>query len=731
MFGNEIINKNINIYEKIQSSVENAMCSVQESLDDGENQDIIDNLDRLNDEIQKEYNYLKEVSEWKKFTIALYGVTNAGKSTLIEALRLYLKEETKLNSQKEFSRFKEEKSITKNSFEEECNIKREIEEIKIKIQDAEKNFEREYLDKVTLVSSLDNKVQGFSEKIDNIKMPPSLCGKILYLFRYIYLKIFLEISKKKLEPEKRELNILRNNSELGLLERKQEELLQKQCELKEILDTLKGYADGAIVGDGSPDFTKENQSFDFKIGDQEFTLIDVPGIEGNESEVESEIMNATKKAHAVFFVTKDKKIETGGEDKKGTLEKIKSHLSDHTEVWMILNQPTPSPRSLEKSLTDENDKGLKDLNDKLKDILSEQYKGYFVLSAYPAFLALAKAILPNDTRLENNKKKFLDKWDEHQLLELSRVVFFVEEIKNNIIRNYKQKIKESNNKKAHKTLERTINYFHEILNSMKEKEKSVNVEMDSAKRKVNNEIYSFSKELHSELSKKSRKMQDEIREIVYKKIDEDIDNDDVKCYLEETIESHILSFEEELKLVAEDKMQLLANRIAKIIDRSVGNLETIINQGSFFISKDSSKITFNLNLSDRDYKGLVGGGIGLAVAIAALVVNPVGWSLAFIAGVLGLFGALLNVGKAIWAFFDSEYKKSEQRKNVDKVLYKINGELETKLKKTSEFFRTEIEKQIGEILEKIENKLPLAIHAIEISAQELLKISNQFKSEKL
>ncbi|GAA7830432.1 hypothetical protein HpCOL21_04140 [Helicobacter pylori] len=60
--------------------------------------------------------------------------------------------------------------------------------------------------------------------------------------------------------------------------------------------------------------------------------------------------------------------------------------------------------------------------------------------------------------------------------------------------------------------------------------------------------------------------------------------------------------------------------------------------------------------------------MGLFASIGGLVLlllTPVVGEFALIAG-MGL--ALVGVGKSIWGFFDSDYKKSQQRKEVDKNL---------------------------------------------------------------
>lgn len=56
-----------------------------------------DELSKMQQIIADEYDSLKRNTEWNRFTIAFYGETNAGKSTIIESLRILLGEETKRN----------------------------------------------------------------------------------------------------------------------------------------------------------------------------------------------------------------------------------------------------------------------------------------------------------------------------------------------------------------------------------------------------------------------------------------------------------------------------------------------------------------------------------------------------------------------------------------------------------------------------------------------------------
>ncbi len=180
---------------------------------------------------------------------------------------------------------------------------------------------------------------------------------------------------------------------------------------------LEKFQDGAIIGDGRSDFTLKTRSYSFQYNHQNFTLLDVPGIEGDEKKVIQQISNATQKAHAIFYVTKTPTPPQKGEEgKEGTIEKIQKQLDSQTEVWTIFNKPITSPRALKDKLINENEKeSLKTLDEKMKGVLGEHYKGHKVVSAQAAFYGLSSALLP-ESDFYKNKQKFLKDFKAGELL---------------------------------------------------------------------------------------------------------------------------------------------------------------------------------------------------------------------------------------------------------------------------------------------------------------------------
>lgn len=68
------------------------------------NQEALEVFQKLEFKSLKELESLKNNEEWENFTIAFYGETGAGKSTLIECLRMFFKEQSKVVQQERFKR---------------------------------------------------------------------------------------------------------------------------------------------------------------------------------------------------------------------------------------------------------------------------------------------------------------------------------------------------------------------------------------------------------------------------------------------------------------------------------------------------------------------------------------------------------------------------------------------------------------------------------------------------
>ncbi len=99
-----------------------------------------------------------------------------------------------------------------------------------------------------------------------------------------------------------------------------------------LFDENRTKEDGLIVGDGRHDFTKTYDEYKLSIDGVPFTLIDVPGIEGNEDDFKDVIKTALHKAHCIFYIQgHNKKPDTA------TAQKIKKYLGDWVKVYSVYN----------------------------------------------------------------------------------------------------------------------------------------------------------------------------------------------------------------------------------------------------------------------------------------------------------------------------------------------------------------------------------------------------------
>lgn len=104
-----------NIYLDMKANIENLQNIFKNTNNENErlkkfNQEALEVFQKLESKSLKELESLKNNEEWENFTIAFYGETGAGKSTLIECLRMFFKEQSKVVQQERFKRLYAEKN---------------------------------------------------------------------------------------------------------------------------------------------------------------------------------------------------------------------------------------------------------------------------------------------------------------------------------------------------------------------------------------------------------------------------------------------------------------------------------------------------------------------------------------------------------------------------------------------------------------------------------------------
>lgn len=341
-------------------------------------------------------------------------------------------------------------------------------------------------------------------------------------------------------------------------------------------------SDGMIVGNGMADFTKHCQEYNLSINDKKFTLIDVPGIEGNEDEFREEITKALKKAHCIFYVN--------GENKKpdaAMAKKIHKYLSDWVNVYSIYNIRGGVSNYDEESerinlKTDNSNKIEEEIKTTLSDALGYVYKGNISTQGLIALCAVA-SFHPNlQNTLGKTQCKFLKYFGSNEVMFKFSNFEEVENLIDEKSKNYKTEILIANKgkliglvKKSISDIKKRINIEQDNIEKYKDALSKFETDIDSC---FNNCKGKISKELISSYYD----LYDKIRERIYSLIDrENITNESVNRIVNyelyrfnsdcvsiitntiKKLENDILKRQKEMKIL-QTKIQYKNNNLLKL-----------------------------------------------------------------------------------------------------------------------------------------------------------------------
>ncbi len=143
-------------------------------------------------------------------------------------------------------------------------------------------------------------------------------------------------------------------------------------------------------------------------------------------------------------------------------------------------------------------------------------------------------------------------------------------------------------------------------------------------------------------------------------IDDDIENE--KC--KEIFENERKQRAEKLRENIKKRFEKDEQRFRKDLQEDIEQFEERLKDSLIMLDRINidSGFDFNFNInSGIDKIGLFVSIGGLVLLLAAPIVGEFVLAAGIVLGAIGIF-------KSVWSFFDSDYKKSQQRKEVDKNL---------------------------------------------------------------
>ncbi len=210
---------------------------------------------------------------------------------------------------------------------------------------------------------------------------------------------------------------------------------------------------------------------------------------------------------------------------------------------------------------------------------------------------------------------------------------------------------------------------------------------------------------------------------MYKHIDKDIEDDECRRQFEVELQKGMEELGEDMK----GRFEQDGEQFREDIKEDIEQFEEMIKDSLVMLNRINTDSGFDFDINIDTDSGI--NGLGLLGSIASLGFgifnfwNPVGWAS------IGL--GLVGIVKSVWSFFDSDYEKSQQRKEVDKNLDKVYGIIEEKMRNQLESYK----KVISEKVESLKARLNDPVVCYERMRERLIKageslwqISNNIKT---
>lgn len=720
------------IYVELQSVIKDLINTIDASEIETTDKEIAtfsrDLLNELDANIASELDKLKANSEWDTFTVAFYGETNAGKSTIIETLRILLAEPQKVSSQNKFKELANALNIDSVSFEQ---INQEIAELKDRKIVLEQGLNSVKDKSAEQLACLNNELTELNKAIDSKLAAFNIFQKIWHFFSKLPEEAQLVTKQEQFESTKLifDDNVAQAKNEVTDNNERYDAACLKLEHMEGELEKLVPYADGAIIGDGRSDFTLDSQSYLMQGDESIFTVLDVPGIEGKEEKVGESIWSAVHKAHAVFYVTsKAAAPQTGDDQHKGTLEKIKEHLGDQTEVYSIYNKRITNPLQLQKSqLVSESElASLAELDVKMTEQLGENYQGTKSVCGLVGYLAAANCLIAGSVD-HKRKEKFMKDNNEQHLLDYCGFTDLKQFLVSDLIKDYKVKIIKANFNKANQVLKGASSSISSLRDEKFEPlHTKLKKEIGSASEQLDIALSSLKSRLLTSVSSSIENFKSSVRKSVHSEIDKDISNDDFKYELKRAISRAQSQFDESLPEDINSHLNEFTEEVNGIVNRFKKHTNELFSAYSSFETKG---FDINFDLSENIDNGV--NVIGIISSIVGGVVLAIsGAGIAAIA--LGAVGLVFSIYKSVRSMFNSSYKISQQKKSADENIANITKELQSTANTNIDNAFKELEGKVDTI--KLSLKTPIEHTALinkilSISIEKLHKTSRQLDKE--
>jgi hypothetical protein len=464
--------------------------------------------------------------------------------------------------------------------------------------------------------------------------------------------------------------------------------------------------DGEIVGDGRNDFTKDYHEYNLTINGKPFTLIDVPGIEGNEAEYKDGIKQALSKAHCVFYVNgENKDADTGINDK------INAYLADYVKVNVLYNvrgdvTNYEFPEDRKCFQTKDVLSVKKQLDSTFRKIIGKNYEsvipvqGFLAMCSYANFSPKRPDLSTKQTKLiqyfsedcNNNRQKA-----QEAIKKFSNIPEVFDLI-NKKSANFKYEIQQSNDIKISRICSDTLRSIKATTEEESKKfsryEEQLRDFLDNLDSEITNAIKSLSNQLKSSATKRILDLKKELNS----SIDSNRTSDGAIRSIFTACSSDIKEKTKRIVLSSNKEIQKRINDMVRDI-QGIPGIETISN-GKVVLPE----ITIPYNLGDIDDANSIsfgdvvstvasGGGGALTGAGIGSIIPGIGTAIGALIG--GIFGAVAGAASSA----DDQTQRAKYKAS------KIVESYKTKVFSQFKYISRDMERQLTEEIAPIQQNV--------------------------
>lgn len=492
-----------------------------------------------------------------------------------------------------------------------------------------------------------------------------------------------------------------------LVSRRLPTLLKLQKELEHV-QRCAGQVDGEIVGTGQADFTQDNVLYEFNHQGKSFQLIDVPGIEGNESKYEAMVKTAIAKAHLVFYVN-----GTNKKPEADTARKIKQYLNRDAKIYAICNlrgkadsyEFAQDRQSLEQTHKDAV-ATREQTREVLEEILgTELVSGCQSLQGLLGFTSVAfderglTSIHASRTDLLKSQRAYRQDFVSLQAMRNFSQLDQLHQVISKGCANFEVDIVESNKRKVLRLLQDTEHDLKKQRDEHQEFSCKIDMEILECQKSIRLSFEELTTNFRKQRNNALVSFFNELTSAARMAVEEHFsDKDDV----EQAIQNHVITGQEQLTKRLENSQEELLEQLSKAIEQALKRLQenaervsfqqrlSAAASSSFSLSSAMDAISFNFS----DVGGLllnIGSYAMSGFAIGSLIPgvgNIVG---AVIGGIFGL------VATGLRYFFGGRSKK------IAEAQAKVSEAIKKERMICEKTFEQDTQSMLGKIKEQIES----------------------------